>query len=86
LAHYLLTNKKTQFRKMEFDKDQNLKNYGITKDALLEIIRNGEPFQTSGCPGCNRPYYNERPGGHLYNYPRKLYVKEIEEIVRIWDS
>ena len=26
-------------------------------------------FMTSGCPGCNRPFYNERPGKELYNYP-----------------
>ena len=27
-----------------------------------------EAFLTSGCPGCNRPFYNERPG-LIYNYP-----------------
>ncbi|MDI3281365.1 MAG: radical SAM protein, partial [Bacillota bacterium] len=32
----------------------------------------GEPFRTSGCPGCNRPHYNERPGQVPYNYPRPL--------------
>jgi biotin synthase-related radical SAM superfamily protein len=29
-------------------------------------------FQTRGCPDCNRPYYNERPRGPMFNYPRKL--------------
>lgn len=29
----------------------------------------GKAFQTTGCPGCNRPYYNERPGGVMMNYP-----------------
>lgn len=29
-------------------------------------------FQTRGCPDCNRPYYNERPRGPMYNYPREL--------------
>ncbi|MEM2915121.1 MAG: radical SAM protein, partial [Candidatus Bathyarchaeia archaeon] len=47
---------------------------------LRKIIRTGEPFKTSGCPGCNRPYYNERPGGPIYNYPRKPTSKEISEI------
>ena len=27
-----------------------------------------EAFLTSGCPGCNRPFYNERPS-LIYNYP-----------------
>jgi biotin synthase-related radical SAM superfamily protein len=38
------------------------------------------PFQTSGCPDCNRPFYNEKPSGPFYNYPRKLEIKEIEKI------
>jgi biotin synthase len=30
-----------------------------------------EALVTSGCPGCNRPYYNEGPRGPLYNYPSR---------------
>ena len=29
---------------------------------------------------CNRPFYNEKPGGPLYNYPNKSTLKEFEEI------
>ncbi|MCK4717086.1 MAG: radical SAM protein [Thermoplasmata archaeon] len=29
----------------------------------------GKAFMVRGCPDCNRPYYNERPGGEMYNYP-----------------
>jgi biotin synthase len=29
-------------------------------------------FETRGCPDCNRPYYNERPGGTIYNHPVPL--------------
>jgi len=36
-------------------------------------------FQTSGCEGCNRPFYNERAGGKIYNYPRKLTEEEFME-------
>ncbi len=36
-------------------------------------------FETRGCPHCNRPYYNERPGGPLYNYPRPLKSEEVEK-------
>ncbi len=28
-----------------------------------------QALKTSGCPHCNRPYYNEPPGKILYNYP-----------------
>ncbi len=37
-----------------------------------------EAFRTSGCPGCNRPYYNERPSRTMYNYPRELTDDEYE--------
>ncbi|MBC7091808.1 MAG: radical SAM protein [Nitrososphaeria archaeon] len=37
-------------------------------------------FLTSGCPACNRPFYNERPT-KIYNYPSlPLVDKEIELI------
>ncbi|MFB0537172.1 MAG: radical SAM protein [Anaerolineae bacterium] len=40
--------------------------------GLAKVLADGVAFQTSGCPDCNRPFYNERPGGPLYNYPRPL--------------
>jgi lipoyl synthase len=42
----------------------------------------GEPFETSGCPDCNRPFYNEQPGGPLYNYPRPLTAGEAAQAVQ----
>ena len=42
-------------------------------------VEMGLPFLTSGCPGCNRPFYNERPGGVIYNYPQKMNEKEIKD-------
>ncbi|MCJ7721119.1 hypothetical protein MUO98_01740, partial [Candidatus Bathyarchaeota archaeon] len=83
VAHYLLAHKKTCLEKMVFDKDGRLTNFGISKEMLLEAIDTGKPFLTSGCPGCNRPYYNERPGGPFYNYPRQLLPEEIEEAKKV---
>ena len=83
VAHCLLTYRKTRFENMAFDSNSCLTNFGISKERLLEVIDTGEPFLTSGCPGCNRPYYNERPGGPLYNCPRKLRPEEIEEAKRM---
>lgn len=39
----------------------------------------GKPFQTSGCAYCNRPYYNERPGQVMMNYPRELSAEEAKK-------
>lgn len=58
-------------------KDGQLTDFGISLDELQEK-RGGEPFQTSGCTGCNRPYYNETPGEELYNYPKSLTSEEVE--------
>ena len=45
---------------------------------LRESLADGVAFQTSGCPDCNRPFYNERPGGVMYNYPRPLTPAEAK--------
>lgn len=45
---------------------------GIGIDKLRQLLTDGEAFRTSGCPECNRPYYNEKPGQIPYNYARSL--------------
>lgn len=82
VAHYLITKGKRQFGDMVF-KEGRLVNFGLSKDEIRKIIRRGEPFMTSGCPGCNRPYYNERPGGPLYNIPRRPTRVEIADIEKV---
>jgi len=54
-----------------------LLSFGINDGELERLLGGGEAFQTSGCPGCNRPYFNERPGSFIYNYPRPLEAPEI---------
>ncbi|HHY34190.1 MAG TPA: radical SAM protein [Firmicutes bacterium] len=44
-------------------------------------LLNGKAFQTTGCPGCNRPYYNERPGGVMMNYPWEMSALEARECI-----
>jgi len=80
VAHYLVTNGKTRYENMTFNNDGRLIDFGVSKYELVQVIRSGKAFLTSGCPSCNRPYYNERPGGPLYNYPRMPLLEEIEEI------
>jgi biotin synthase len=80
IAHHLLVNRKTESDNFKFDSDGFLLSFGIDNTCLTTVIQSGIPFQTSGCPGCNRPYYNERPGGVLYNFPRKPNMDEIIKI------
>jgi len=58
--------------------DGRIAKVGLTPEILRKLMGTGAPFETSGCPGCNRPYYNERPGGVTFNYPRPLTEDEID--------
>ncbi len=81
IAHYLITHSISNHKRMRFDSGV-LIDFGVERDELIRIIETGEPFRTTGCPGCNRPYYNEEPRGPLYNYPMKPGRVDIEEIKR----
>jgi len=80
VARHLIVHGKTRYENMTFNQDGRLINLGVPKEQVWEVIKTGSPFLTSGCPGCNRPYYNERPGGPIYNYPRPPSLEEITEI------
>jgi len=79
VGHYIITKKISRFENFRFNEIGQIINFGIEKKILEDVIKSGEPFLTSGCPNCNRPYYNEKPGGPLYNFPRPLTKLEIEE-------
>jgi biotin synthase len=68
IARYLI------YRRFEldfsFDKNGSITGYGYPPDELKDLI-DPSAFQTTGCLDCNRPYYNERPGGAMYNYPKE---------------
>jgi biotin synthase len=77
-ARWLVVHDQGRFETMVFDAQGRLHCLNGPMPAT------GEPFRTSGCPDCNRPFYNEQPGGPLYNYPRPLTAEEavgaIEEM------
>lgn len=77
---YLMEEKLISVDQCKFDSGC-LTSYGISRILLKEYLSAGEAFRTSGCPDCNRPYYNEKPGGVLYNYPRELTPVEITEAI-----
>lgn len=81
LARYLINERKTRFEKMSFTaEEERIANFGVPQDQLTKAIQLGIPFVTSGCPNCNRPYYNEKPSGPVYNFPTQPTPQEIEEI------
>jgi len=58
-----------------------IKSIEIEPERAIRALQSGMAFQTSGCEGCNRPFYNERPGSVLYNYPRPLFASEVEQAI-----
>ncbi len=79
LAHTLIYKGLSSLDRMEFDGRGHIACFGVDRELLLDLALSGEPFMTKGCPGCNRPFYNERPGGPMYNYP---YRPSREEALR----
>ena len=82
LARYLITNGNASQSDMRFDANGKITSFGMKKQKLTRIAETGKPFLTSGCPDCNRPFYNEKPSGPIYNYPRNIHQEEISGIKR----
>jgi biotin synthase len=80
LARYLIVQERIRFEKMRFNERGCIIDFGTSREHLEHTIQNGKPFLTSGCPHCNRPYYNEKPSGPLYNFPTQPTPQEVKEI------
>ncbi|MDI6642596.1 MAG: radical SAM protein [Candidatus Hodarchaeaceae archaeon] len=79
LARFLIVSDLSRAERMHFDGGR-IVDFGVDGSVLNKTVDSGEPFRTSGCPGCNRPFYNESPRGPIYNYPRKPTSREIAVI------
>jgi lipoyl synthase len=75
-ARFLISAGRATADSMRFDDAGQL--MCIEAQGWRDLLADGVAFETSGCPDCNRPYYNERPGGIAYNYPRRLAPREAE--------
>jgi biotin synthase-related radical SAM superfamily protein/lipoate-protein ligase A len=81
-ARFLMAAGYSRPEMMTFDQEGRLLGYGLPWEKAETLLASGEAFRTSGCPDCNRPFYNERAAGPLYNYPRPLTAIEAEEASR----
>jgi len=70
VARHLISHDLAALGDFSFSAEGQLVSFG--QPDLAKMLADAVAFQTSGCPDCNRPFYNERPGGPLYNYPRPL--------------
>jgi biotin synthase-related radical SAM superfamily protein len=79
VARYLISSDLARIEDFTFSTTDQLLDFNLPR--LHEILADGAAFQTSGCPDCNRPFYNERPGGPLYNYPESLTSQQIKAAI-----
>ena len=81
VACHLIVKKLAKVSDFTFSPEGRILFFGLAENELRTLLSDGKAFETSGCPGCNRPYYNERPGGPLYNYPRPLAPAEARQAI-----
>ncbi len=79
LSRYLIFRGYKDFLRIKKGKIEKIR----VPEEEKENVERGLPFITSGCPGCNRPFYNERPGGMIYNYP---YLPDEGEVKKIMEQ
>lgn len=75
IARLLLEHGYDPFTYIDFDKNppRAKRRIPLNTDELIQALI------TSGCPDCNRPFYNESPRGPLYNYPNKDVLERHKE-------
>lgn len=81
LARWLIENDLVKFEDFYF-KDGVLVDVNLPRDITIKEL--APAFMTSGCPGCNRPYSNERPGSRLKNIP--WYPSEKQAITALKET
>ena len=79
LARHLIVHGAARAENFKFNEEGRIIDFGVEEQTLRHFISSGTPFLTSGCPDCNRPYYNEKPSGPIYNYPRPMCAEEIRK-------
>ncbi|MBN2149948.1 MAG: radical SAM protein [Candidatus Lokiarchaeota archaeon] len=75
LARYLIVNGHSRADACTFEGGSgDVAGWGVPRGQVVGLIEatRGRMFETTGCPGCNRPYYNESPRGPVYNHPAPL--------------
>ncbi len=81
-ARHLIIHRRATVEHFAFSQQGKILHFGLSEEELRASLSDGKAFETSGCPGCNRPYYNEPPSGPLYNYPRPLTTDEQRQAIR----
>jgi biotin synthase len=64
------------------DPRKSLHGLGLSEVQIRSFLKRHFVFVTHGCPGCNRPFYTEVPGGTMFNFPNVPLATADQEIDR----
>ncbi|WP_175058903.1 radical SAM protein [Thermococcus sp. 2319x1] len=76
---YLIENNIARVEQFRFESGR-LVDFGLSKEEILKVL-DESAFMTHGCPGCNRPYYNEKPSKEPYNFPVRPEKNQFERLL-----
>ncbi|UCE09323.1 MAG: radical SAM protein [Candidatus Thorarchaeota archaeon] len=82
ILRHLLSQGVSSHELVEYNETGEL-SFSMEPEKLEQSLATGQAFRVSGCSGCNRPYYNERPGGTSYNFPRTLSENEVKSALEV---
>jgi biotin synthase len=82
VLRYLLATGRIERNQVQYSESGRLQ-LEMSQDVLRELLSSGEAFRTSGCLGCNRPYYNETPRGTIYSFAWPLSEHEVREAIDV---
>jgi biotin synthase len=80
LARHLIIESGVTAKDIRFDRDGRIKEFCVPTSRLEDALEDGTAFMTRGCPGCNRPYFNERVSGPIFNYANKPKPEDLSRI------
>lgn len=83
VARHLIVTGHSRAERFTYDPAGHIRGFGLPNHTLTDLLADGVAFQTSGCPDCNRPYYNERPGQVPFNYARPLSPAESSAAISL---
>ena len=66
------------------DARKRIQSFGLSEAQMRSFLQRHFVFVTHGCPGCNRPFYTEAPGGTMFNFPNvpaEAGQREIDEFI-----
>jgi lipoyl synthase len=67
-----------------YDPRKSIHGFGLNEETIRTFLQRHFVFVTHGCPGCNRPFYTETPGGTMFNFPNvpvATVQREIDQFI-----